>query len=73
MADYFTQIKKIWNDNNSMIVIPHCNCGLTCPTFITATKMINDQQLMQFLVGLIDDYKVIRGSILMMKPLTRID
>lgn len=35
--------------------------------------MIQDQQLMQFLVGLNEDYKVIRGSILMMKPLLNID
>jgi len=35
--------------------------------------MIQDQQLMQFLVGLNDDYKTIRGSILMMKPFPSID
>ena len=28
---------------------------------------------MQFLVGLNEDYKIIRGSILMMKPLPNID
>ena len=73
MADYFTQIKKMWDDYNSMITIPHCNCGLTCASLIVATKMIQDKQLMQFLVGLNDEYRVIRGSILMMKPLPSID
>jgi len=73
IADYFTQIKNMWDDYNSMITIPHCSCGLTCASLIAATKMIKDQQLMQFLVGLNDEYKVIRGSILLMKPLPSID
>ena len=73
VADYFTQIKKLWDDYNSMISIPHCNCCLDCASLNAATKMIKDQQLMQFLVGLNDDYKVIRGGILMMKPLPSID
>jgi len=69
VADYFTQIKKMWDEYNSMITIPHCGCGLSCASLLAATKMIQDQQLMQFLVGLNDDYKIIRGSILMMTPL----
>jgi len=73
VADYFTQIKKMWDDYNSMITIPHCDCGINCANLKAATKMIKDQELMQFLVGLNDDYKVIRGSILMMKPLPSID
>ena len=63
----------MWDDYNTMVTIPHCNCGLTCASLIAATKLIQDQQLMQFLVGLNDDNKVIRGSILMMKPLPNID
>ena len=56
-----------------MISIPHCNCGATCASLIAANKMVQDQQLMQFLVGLNEDYKIIRGCILMMKPLPSID
>ena len=48
-----------------MITIPHCSCGLTCASLEVVNKMIKDQQLMQFLVALNDEYKVIRGSILM--------
>jgi len=73
VADYFTHIKKMWDDYNNMVTIPHCNCGITCASLIKAQKMIQDQQLMQFLVGLNDDYKAIRGNILMMKPWPSID
>ena len=55
MANYFTQIKKKWDDYNSMITIPLCNCGIEYASFKAAHKLIQDQQLMQFLVGLNDD------------------
>jgi len=73
MADYFTQTKKMWDDYTSLITIPHCSCGFECASFKAANKLIQDQQLMQFLVGLKEDYKVARGNILMMKPLRNID
>jgi len=73
IADYFTHIKKMWDDYNSMVTIPHCGCGIKCASRIAAQQMIQDQHLMQFLVGLNDDYKVVQGSILMMKPLPSID
>jgi len=27
VADYLTQIKKLWDDYNGLITISHCNCG----------------------------------------------
>jgi len=73
MADYLTQIKKMWDDYNSLIPVPLCSCGIECTSLKVTHKLIQDQQLMQFLVGLSEDYKVIRGSILMTKPLPNID
>ena len=73
VADYFTQIKKKLDDYNSLISIALCNCGIDCASLKAAHKLIQDQQFMQFLVGLNEDYKIIRGSILMTKPLPTID
>ena len=73
IADYFTQIKKLWDDYNVLITIPYCACGVECASLIAAYKLIRDQQLIQFLVGLNDDSKTARGSTLMMKPLAYID
>ena len=42
VADYFTQIKKLWDDYNGLISIPHCNCGVECVNLITAYKLIRD-------------------------------
>ena len=59
IANYFTQIKKEWDDYDSIITIPNCNCGVECASLKAAYKLIQDQQLLQFLVGLNDDYKMV--------------
>ena len=68
IADYFTQIKKIWDDYNSLTIIPTCPCGGECQTLQSVHKIFQEQEVMQFLVGLNEAYKVVRGNILMMKP-----
>ncbi|KAI3515186.1 hypothetical protein L1887_13951 [Cichorium endivia] len=69
IATYFTRMKKYWDELNTISLIPTCTCG--------AAKILaqfeNDQRLIQFLMGLNDDYGNIRGSILMMKPLPSIN
>ena len=42
-------------------------------SLVAAYKLIHDQQVLQFLIGLNYDYKLARGSILMMKPLLDVD
>ena len=56
MADYFTQINKICDDYNGLIIIPHCSCGLECANLKAANKLIKRQQLKQFLVGVNEEY-----------------
>lgn len=73
IATYFTQIKKLWDDYNSFITITLCSCGHECASYKAVTKLIQNQQLLQFLVGLDEHYKGVRGNILMMKPLPDID
>ena len=68
VTEYFTQIKKLWDAYNNMIKLPYCaTSGDSCVSLIAAKKMIHDQQLMQFLVGLHEDYRNVRGNILMIK------
>ena len=74
VTEYFTQIKKLWDAYNSIISLPCCSTsGELCVSLIAAKKMIQEQQLMQFLVGLHEDYKDVRGNILMIKPLASLD
>jgi len=73
ILDYFTYIKKLWDDYNSLIIIPYCACGMECASYNAVNKLIQEQELMQFLVGLNKAYKVVQGNILMMRPLPDVD
>jgi len=69
VADYFTEIKKLWDEYSAITIIPHCSCGLECASLKAVLKLIESQQLMQFLIGLNDVYKTVRGNLIMMRPL----
>jgi len=72
IAAYFTEIKKLWDEHDSMITIPTCSCGINCATYIYNQKMKDKEQLIQLLVGLNDVYKGVRGNILMSRPLPNV-
>lgn len=62
---YFSKLKQLWDEYNSLVTLPSCEC-------VTARKyMVHDQQqrLLQFLMGLNDSYVHIRSQILMMTSL----
>ena len=67
-STYFTKIKRIWDELKSIHEIPNCTCG----TATQMNKFIEEQRLIQLLMGLNDSYKAIRGQILMMTPLPSI-
>jgi len=65
IATYFTKVKGLWDELDDLDEIPICTCN-------SAEKMLKreqDQKLLQFLMGLNDDYNSVRGNILMMTPL----
>jgi len=63
VSAYFTKCKQLWDEY--VVLVSPCACHSTGST----TKLIKRQQLMQFLMGLNDDYQVLRSTILMLKPL----
>lgn len=64
-STYFTKLTKIWDELRTIQNLPPCSCGATAGIH----KFLEEQRLVQLLMGLNDSYKVIRGQILMMKPL----
>lgn len=69
VAEYFTKIKNFWNECTLTIIIPHCKRGMDCASLAAVHKMIENQQLQQFLVSVNEQYKIFRGNLIMMKPL----
>ena len=64
-SSYFTNLSKIWDELRIVQDLPTCSCGATAGI----TKYLEDQRLIQLLMGLNDSYKAVRAQILMMKPL----
>ena len=50
-------------------MIPHCSFGLECASLKAMHNMVDNQHLMEFLIGLNDDYKIVRGNLIMMRHL----
>ncbi|XP_075074719.1 uncharacterized protein LOC142162284 [Nicotiana tabacum] len=73
IAAYFTKIKRLWDELDALNVIICCSCVCVCEGKAKLTKSLEDQRLIQFLMGINDIYAQARGNILMMNPLPSID
>ncbi|XP_019252677.1 PREDICTED: uncharacterized protein LOC109231472 [Nicotiana attenuata] len=69
ITGYYTKMKKLWEELNTLSVKAHCSCICTCGAKENMHKAEQDRRLIQFLMGLNEVYTVVRGSILMMNPL----
>ena len=66
---YYTRMKKLWEELNTLNVKNHCSCVCACGAKDSIFKAEQDRRLIHFLMGLNEVYTVIRGNILMMNPL----
>ncbi|XP_074336065.1 uncharacterized protein LOC141673233 [Apium graveolens] len=73
ISSFFTKIKMLWDQLDSVNPIPICNCA-NCSCTITQKLMKSqeDRRLIEFLMKLNDGYEIIRGRILVMNPLPSI-
>ncbi|XP_071687077.1 uncharacterized protein [Rutidosis leptorrhynchoides] len=72
LSEYYHKLTSLWKQYDAMTSIPACTCGAgacTCAAGIASKNLINQQKLMQFLMGLDDDYMAIRSNLLMRDPL----
>lgn len=73
VAGYFTKLKRLWDELDSLNLNICCTCECKCEGKSKLAKSLHDQRLIQFLMGLNDVYAQARGNILMMNPLPNID
>ncbi|XP_047265098.1 uncharacterized protein LOC124897019 [Capsicum annuum] len=66
---YYTKMKKLWEELNSLQTNTKCSCDCTCGAKEHLYKAEQDRKLVQFLMGLNEAYTAVRGNILMMNPL----
>ncbi|XP_075091815.1 uncharacterized protein LOC142171976 [Nicotiana tabacum] len=72
ITGYYTKMKKLWEELQTLSANTQCNCQCTCGAKANMHKAEQDKRLIQFLMGLNEVYTVVRGSILMMNPLPMI-
>ena len=65
VSAYFTKLKSLWDELNSLSVVQPCSCGIGK----FAAERIQQDQAMEFLQGLHDRFSTIRSQILLMDPL----
>ncbi|XP_060195227.1 uncharacterized protein LOC132624468 [Lycium barbarum] len=56
VAGYFTKLKRLWDELDGINVIVCCTCVCVCKGKKKLTKSLEDQRLIQFLMGLNDIY-----------------
>lgn len=64
VAVYFSRLKEPWEEFDSLIPFPSCDCAES-KTYATHFEY---QHLMQFLMGINDSYNQWRSQIMMMDP-----
>ncbi|XP_009611808.1 uncharacterized protein [Nicotiana tomentosiformis] len=69
ITTYYTRMKRLWEELNTLSAKSQCSYNCTCGAKETMHKAEQDRRLIQFLMGLDEVYTIVRGSILMMKPL----
>ncbi|KAL0303352.1 UNVERIFIED_CONTAM: Retrovirus-related Pol polyprotein from transposon RE1 [Sesamum radiatum] len=65
ISTYFTKLKKLWDELAHLNPLQTCSCGSTKKLADTNSS----SQLIQFLMGLEDNYDHVRSQILLMDPL----
>lgn len=73
IVGYFTKLKRLWDELDSLNTNVKFNCVCMCEGKQKLQKSLEDERLIQFLMGLNDTYSQARGDILMINPLPDIN
>ncbi|XP_075096261.1 uncharacterized protein LOC107767985 [Nicotiana tabacum] len=73
ISSYFTTLKRQWDELDSLNSHLGCNSACVCDGKKKMAKFMEDQRVIQFLMGLNDTYAQARGNILMLSPMPSID
>ncbi|KAL2227763.1 UNVERIFIED_CONTAM: Retrovirus-related Pol polyprotein from transposon RE2 [Sesamum indicum] len=74
LTAYLTKVTKLWNELNCLAPTPKCKCGgCTCGINKAIEDLNSRNQLMQFLMGLHENFNSERSQVLMLDPLPSIE
>ncbi|KAK4277218.1 hypothetical protein QN277_015243 [Acacia crassicarpa] len=61
VSSYFSKLKELWEEQSILVKIPSCQCS----TSTDFARLIQQQRLLQFLMGLNESYSQARSHILL--------
>jgi transposase InsO family protein len=75
VLDYYTEMKTLWEELNSHRPMPLCTCihQCRCEAMRSARAFRLEDQVIQFLTGLNEQFSVIKTQVLLMDPLPSIN
>ncbi|XP_019266451.1 PREDICTED: uncharacterized protein LOC109243892 [Nicotiana attenuata] len=73
IAGYYTKMKRLWDELDSLDVCQHCTYPYSCGGKIKNFKSQQDSRLIQFLMGLNDAYVTTRSNLFMLSPLPTVN
>ncbi|XP_070004224.1 uncharacterized protein [Nicotiana sylvestris] len=73
IVGYFTKLKLLWDELDAIYTTVTCSCACTCGGKVKLVKSLQDERLIQFLMGLNDTYSSVRSNIFMISPLPNIN
>ncbi|XP_076943116.1 uncharacterized protein LOC143613238 [Bidens hawaiensis] len=70
VSAYFTKLRSIWDEIESVLSVPICNCkGCKCGIRKRLGELKDKERLYEFLLGLDNEFGTIRTQILAMQPI----
>jgi len=75
ITQFFTNLKILWEELESLRLIPHCSCDIQCKCDLSrsSVKYKEIKYVICFLKGLNDSYNLVCTQILLMEPLPNIN
>nr|XP_009773097.1 PREDICTED: uncharacterized protein LOC104223367 [Nicotiana sylvestris] len=73
IATYFTRMKRLWDELDTLNTDMQCSCNCDCGGKKKMQQFMEDERLIEFLVGLNETYGLTRSNILMVKPLSSVN
>ncbi|TMW82472.1 hypothetical protein EJD97_005847 [Solanum chilense] len=73
IAAYYTRLKRLWDELDSLDTCFLCTCDFSCGGKQKTSKSQQDSRLIQFLMGLTDAYSGPRSNLLMISPLPSVN
>jgi len=75
ITQFFTELKKLWEELEFLRPIPNCTCGKPCECDLSRVflKQRETEHAICFLKGLNDSYNSLKTQILLMEPLPSIN